>query len=84
MAIAHGEAGWRVVANSVAPTVVRCRAVEALLDAHGPVKAPQDLSPAARRDIAPIDDIRSTREYRETVFCRVLYHALRGRCPGVS
>jgi CO/xanthine dehydrogenase FAD-binding subunit len=84
MAIVHSGRGWRVAANSVAPTVVRCRAIEALLDSGGRASSPTDFLAAARQDIAPIDDIRSTREYRETVFCRVLYHALKGKCPGVT
>ncbi len=83
LAIAHSARGWRVVANSVAPTVVRCSTIESLLDSSAPISSPTGFLPAARKDIAPIDDIRSTAEYRETVLCRVLYHCLRGKCPGV-
>ncbi len=84
LAIAHSAHGWRIAANSVAPTVVRCRTIESLLDSAAPLSSPASFLTAARQDISPIDDIRSTRDYRETVFCRVLYHALRGKCPGVS
>ncbi len=84
VAIARSEAGWRVVANSVAPTVRRCRAVEALISGGGPVRSADDFQPALTADVAPIDDIRSTAQYRRTVLARVLYHALRGRCPGVA
>jgi len=79
VAIARSAAGWRVVANSVAPTVRRLRAVEDALDRGVPIATPQDLLPLVRQAISPIDDIRSTAEYREAVLCRVLYHALRGK-----
>ncbi|MCP4654895.1 MAG: hypothetical protein GY856_05685, partial [bacterium] len=45
------------------------------------VSSPEDLLPAIRRDVSPIDDIRSTAAYRERVLGRVLYHALREVCP---
>jgi CO/xanthine dehydrogenase FAD-binding subunit len=83
-AIAWSDAGWRVVANSVAPTVRRCRGVEELLEHGVKVKGPEDLGVALRQDIAPIDDIRSTARYRERVLGRVLYFALRGVAPGVE
>lgn len=75
---------WRVVANSVAPTVRRCPALERALAARTPLRAPADLAPYVASDIAPIDDIRSTAAYRREVFARVLYHALRGRCEFVT
>jgi len=75
---------WRVVANSVAPTVRRCPEIEALLHSGAPVKSPDGFLAAAKKDIAPIDDIRSTSDYRMTVFCRLLYHALRGRAAGIN
>jgi len=84
VAIARSASGWRVAANSVAPMVVRCRAVEALLEGGGPARGPEGFRGAVQRDVSPIDDIRSTAEYREAVLCRVLYHALRGACPGVE
>jgi CO/xanthine dehydrogenase FAD-binding subunit len=77
-AAVHSAAGWRVVANSVAPTVVRCRAVEALLEKGSRANGPGHLLPALARDVAPIDDIRSTAEYRRNVLARLLYHDLFG------
>ena len=72
--------GWRVVANSMAPFVCRCPALESLLDLEMPVTSPDDLLPAIRKDVSPIDDIRSTARYRETVMARVLYYGLREAC----
>ncbi len=77
LAVARSGDGWRVVAASVAPTVRRCRAVEALLDRGERASAPDDLLPALREDVSPIDDMRSTAAYRERVLARVLYDALR-------
>ena len=71
----------RVALGSVAPIPVRARHVEAALIGRPVDPAAAD---AVVDDIAPIDDIRSTAEYRQTVLCRLLYHALRGKCPGVS
>ena len=77
LAVTRSEAGWRVVAASVAPTVRRCRAVERLLEENGMPSAPEDLDPALREDVSPIDDIRSTAEYRARVLGRVLFDAVR-------
>jgi CO/xanthine dehydrogenase FAD-binding subunit len=77
LAVARSEAGWRVVAASVAPTVCRCRAVERLLEDGGRPGAPEDLDAALRADVSPIDDLRSTAEYRARVLGRVLFDALR-------
>jgi xanthine dehydrogenase iron-sulfur cluster and FAD-binding subunit A len=41
------------------------------------VNGPDDLLPAIRRDVSPIDDIRSTARYRERVLARLLYFDLR-------
>lgn len=81
LAMARSAAGWRVVAAAVAPTIRRCRAVEAMLEARTPLRSADDLLPALRRDITPIDDIRSTAAYRERVLARLIYHDLRGVCP---
>lgn len=70
--------GWRVVANSVAPTVCRCPAIEGVLNDQREVRSPKGFLAAAKADIAPIDDIRSTADYRRTVLCNLLYHSLRG------
>ena len=55
----------RIVLGSVAPTVVRCLKTEAILKGQKPDRdvraaAKQELS----REIAPIDDFRSTAKYR--------------------
>jgi CO/xanthine dehydrogenase FAD-binding subunit len=77
LAITHSSAGWRVVAASVAPTIRRCPAIERLLETGARVASPEDLFPAIARDVAPIDDIRSSARYRANVMARVLYHDLR-------
>ncbi len=59
----------RVALGSVAPTPIRARNVEAAL-----VGRPVDPGAAAAvaQDIAPIDDIRSTADYRRTVAANVI------------
>ena len=81
VAVTRSDAGWRVVANSVAPFVCRCPAVERNLEAATEVGGPDDLLPAIREDVSPIDDIRSTAEYREKVLARLLYYDLLDVCP---
>ena len=82
--VTHSNAGWRVVANSMAPTVCRCPALEKLLEDGASPASPDDLLGAVRADVSPIDDVRSTALYRELVFARVLYHALAGQEPDAS
>ncbi len=77
LAIVHSDAGWRVVAASVAPTIRRCPAVERLLQTGASPRSPDDLLPAIAQDAAPIDDIRSSASYRIQVMARVLFHGLR-------
>src|SRR5947208_888698 len=77
LAVTRSDAGWRVVAASVAPTIRRCPAVERLLETGAAVASPSDLLPAIAQDVAPIDDIRSTAHYRTLVMARLLYHDLR-------
>jgi len=81
VALAHSDAGWRVVANSVAPTVCRCPALEALLDKGAPIRTPDDLAAAIDDDVTPIDDISSTATYRRTVLARIIHHALASPGP---
>ena len=80
LAVTRSDAGWRVVAASMAPTIRRCPAIERLLEVPTPLRAPDDLLPAIASDVAPIDDLRSTAEYRRRVMARVLYDDLRGPC----
>lgn len=71
------ESGWRIAAASVAPVTLRCRNLEAQLDAEGKPASPGDLESALQADgVAPIDDIRSTAAYRSKVLARIIWHAL--------
>lgn len=84
VAITHSDQGWRVVANSVAPTVRRCSAVEQMLNTEVRVTSPAGFLDAIDRDVSPIDDIRSTAIYRRRTLAQVLYHALTNECPFVG
>jgi CO/xanthine dehydrogenase FAD-binding subunit len=75
---------WRVVTNSVAPTVCRCPTLESFLATGQPVASPEDLVGPLGEDVSPIDDIRSTARYRETVLARLLYFGLREHCPSFT
>lgn len=77
LAVARSDEGWRVVAASVAPTVRRCSAVERQLEERGLPGSPEDLDEALRADVAPIDDLRSTAEYRARVLARIVFDATR-------
>ena len=73
LATVRAEDGWRVVAASLAPTVRRCPSVEALLDSGEAIGSPEELENALGTDVSPIDDIRSTAEYRRRVAARLLF-----------
>jgi len=62
----------------MAPTIRRCPTIEKLFTEKNPITSPQDLLPAIRTDLAPIDDIRSTASYRTTVLARLLFSHLNG------
>ncbi|MAG59153.1 MAG: molybdopterin dehydrogenase [Planctomycetes bacterium] len=63
----------RIAAGSVADRPIRLRATEALLEGQGPGGAhPEAAGAAARAEVSPIDDVRSTREYRSWVLGRVV------------
>lgn len=81
LATLRADDGWRVVAASLAPTVRRCRTVEALLDAGDPIGGPDAVLEALRSDVTPIDDIRSTAAYREQAAARLLYYGPGGGEP---
>ncbi len=68
--------GWRVVANSVAPQVVRCTHMEEALDAGRTFGSSNEVRALIDQDVAPIDDLRSTAEYRREVLSRLIYHRL--------
>lgn len=69
----------RLALGSIAPTVVRCRAAEDALRGHAldDVSVTRALQ-ALEADIAPIDDIRSTAEYRGAVARNLLSDFLLG------
>jgi CO/xanthine dehydrogenase FAD-binding subunit len=77
VACVHDDVGWRVVANSVAPVVCRCRRLEAALEDSRSFSTPDDIRDLLDHDIAPIDDIRSTAEYRRSVLSRLLFYQLK-------
>lgn len=68
----------RVALGSVAPTPVRVRRTEAVLEGAAPRRETADHAAATvAAEIAPIDDVRSTAEYRRIVTARVLHRELR-------
>lgn len=69
----------RIALGSVAPTVVRCRETEGLLRGRAPDAELLKESPnALTRDVAPIDDVRSTARYRLRVAQNLLAEFLSG------
>ena len=76
-----GSTGWsnvRVALGSVAATPIRAQATEAALEGTHPT--PEVVDHAAEvlaGELQPIDDVRSTAEYRRTVAARVLHRLLR-------
>lgn len=82
VAVVKDAHGWRVVANSVAPTVRRCRHLEQALTAGCIFQNPAEIAQVLAADIAPIDDIRSTARYRATVLSRLLYYWLQESTRG--
>ena len=65
----HGNGAVRIALGSVAPTVVRAWRTEAALAAGAPLEEAQRI---LEDEIAPIDDIRSTAEYRRRVASNLL------------
>lgn len=77
-----GERGeWldvRVALGSVAATPIRARAAEATLEGKHPVQEVGDAAEMAlAAEIEPIDDVRSTADYRRLVAGRVLHRLIR-------
>jgi CO/xanthine dehydrogenase FAD-binding subunit len=62
---------WRVVVNAMAPTVRRCPSIERAMQSQTP-RTVDEWLPVIRQDLTPIDDLRSTRDYREQVLARLL------------
>jgi xanthine dehydrogenase small subunit len=79
--IAAEDGAWqntRVALGSVAATPIRARGTEAALDGRHPVRAMADeAATALEAEITPIDDVRSTAEYRRRVAGRVLHRLIR-------
>lgn len=76
-----GITGWtsvRVALGSVAATPIRARATEAAMDGRSPNPETADLAAETLAgEIHPIDDVRSTAEYRRIVAARVLHRLIR-------
>lgn len=69
----------RIALGSVAPTVVRCRETEAILRGRVPDgELMKEALAGLARDVAPIDDIRSTARYRLRVAQNLLAEFLSG------
>ena len=68
----------RLALGSVAPTPIRARRTEAVLEGAAPREAVADEAAAVlAEEISPIDDVRSTAAYRRSVSGRVLHRLLR-------
>jgi CO/xanthine dehydrogenase FAD-binding subunit len=75
----------RLAYGSVAPVTLRARrAEEVLLDERPSAAAAERARGALAEDIAPIDDIRSSREYRLAVAGNVLDQFLRAADPAFA
>jgi xanthine dehydrogenase small subunit len=83
LALAWREDGgvWRDVRlglGSVAPTPIRARHTESVLEGAAPRRQTADHAAATlAAEIAPIDDVRSSADYRRAVASRVLHRLLR-------
>ncbi len=78
----HGRSGgWsdvRVALGSVAPTPIRAPATERVLDGARPTPETADrAAETLAAEIQPIDDVRSTADYRRIVAGRVLHRIIR-------
>jgi xanthine dehydrogenase small subunit len=68
----------RVALGSVAATPIRAAATEAVLEGRAPTPETADLAAETLAgELAPIDDVRSTAEYRRLVAARVLHRIIR-------
>jgi CO/xanthine dehydrogenase FAD-binding subunit len=83
MAMSYQEDGgvWRNVRlalGSVAATTIRAPETEAVLEGGAPRESVADHAAAVlAQELHPIDDVRSTAEYRRNVAARVLHRLLR-------
>jgi xanthine dehydrogenase small subunit len=68
----------RLALGSVAATPIRARATEAVLDGRSPTPETADrAAETLAAELAPIDDVRSTAEYRRLAAARVLHRLIR-------
>jgi CO/xanthine dehydrogenase FAD-binding subunit len=68
----------RVALGSMAATTVRAHAAEAALEGRQPTREAADAAVAAlAAELHPIDDVRSTADYRRAVAGRVLHRLIR-------
>ena len=78
---AAGDGAWqdvRLALGSVAATTIRAPATEAVLEGSRPTRETATAaSEALAAEIAPIDDVRSTADYRSAVAARVLHRLIR-------
>jgi CO/xanthine dehydrogenase FAD-binding subunit len=78
---AGGDGRWadvRLALGSVAPTPIRASATEACLEGRQPTPETADVAAEALAgELHPIDDVRSTAEYRRIVAARVLHRLIR-------
>jgi xanthine dehydrogenase small subunit len=76
-----GSVGWkdvRIALGSVAATPVRARVTEAVLEGSQPTPEVADrASETLAGELEPIDDVRSTADYRRLVSARILHRLLR-------
>jgi CO/xanthine dehydrogenase FAD-binding subunit len=82
MALAwHDRDGWsdvRLALGSVAATPIRAKATEAVLEGAQPTPEVADrAAETLAGELQPIDDVRSTADYRRSVAARVLHRLLR-------
>ena len=70
--------GVRLALGSVAPTPIRAAATEAALEGCPPTPETADrAAETLAAELHPIDDVRSTAEYRRVVAARVLHRMIR-------
>ena len=77
----HGDGTWetvRVALGSVAATPIRAAATEATLEGRAPTPETADrAAEVLAGELAPIDDVRSTAEYRRLAAARILHRIVR-------
>lgn len=68
----------RLALGSVAPTTIRAAGAESVLEGARPTRETADAAAGAlTAELQPIDDVRSTADYRRTVAGRVLHRLIR-------